>query len=246
MDFSDIDTWLFKLPGLLGSSAASVGSSILGTLSAYYAASAGNPLVAGAAALVSIGSNLYSRDQESKSEVFQNYKQSVKNSAKKLGVDEDVLADAKIKMAQQGYSTEQINDDEYVYDRILSGDIKINNRKFNKAMLDNREGLRSLYIDNMALSISDVAQQAIEVVPIGSMAKKVKGLKTLAEKGAKLRKGLQEQLSNRIDDITSFGLDNVGRLPIRTKRRAITDLGGRILVSGILEGAEEGIQYIKG
>lgn len=246
MDFSDIDTWLFKLPGLLGSSAASVGSSILGTLSAYYAASAGNPLVAGAAALVSIGSNLYSRDQESKSEVFQNYKQSVKNSAKKLGVDKDVLADAKIKMAQQGYSTEQINDDEYVYDRILSGDIKINNRKFNKAMLDNREGLRSLYIDNMALSISDVAQQAIEVVPIGSMAKKVKGLKTLAEKGAKLRKGLQEQLSNRIDDITSFGLDNVGRLPIRTKRRAITDLGGRILVSGILEGAEEGIQYIKG
>lgn len=246
MDFSDIDTWLFKLPGLLGSSAASVGSSILGTLSAYYAASAGNPLVAGAAALVSIGSNLYSRDQESKSEVFQNYKQSVKNSAKKLGVDEDVLADAKIKMAQQGYSTEQINDDEYVYDRILSGDIKINNRKFNKAMLDNREGLRSLYIDNMALSISDVAQQAIEVVPIGSMAKKVKGLKTLAEKGAKLRKGLQEQLSNRIDDITSFGLDNVGRLPIRTKRRAITDLGGRILVSGILEGAEEGVQYIKG
>ena len=246
MDFSDIDTWLFKLPGLLGSSAASVRSSILGTLSAYYAASAGNPLVAGAAALVSIGSNLYSRDQESKSEVFQNYKQSVKNSAKKLGVDEDVLADAKIKMAQQGYSTEQINDDEYVYDRILSGDIKINNRKFNKAMLDNREGLRSLYIDNMALSISDVAQQAIEVVPIGSVAKKVKGLKTLAEKGAKLRKGLQEQLSNRIDDITSFGLDNVGRLPIRTKRRAITDLGGRILVSGILEGAEEGIQYIKG
>lgn len=246
MDSSDIDTWLFKLPGLLGSSAASVGSSILGTLSAYYAASAGNPLVAGAAALVSIGSNLYSRDQESKSEVFQNYKQSVKNSAKKLGVDEDVLADAKIKMTQQGYSTEQINDDEYVYDRILSGDIKINNRKFNKAMLDNREGLRSLYIDNMALSISDVAQQAIEVVPIGSVAKKVKGLKTLAEKGAKLRKGLQEQLSNRIDDITSFGLDNVGRLPIRTKRRAITDLGGRILVSGILEGAEEGIQYIKG
>lgn len=49
-------------------------------------------------------------------------------------------------------------------------------------MLDNREGLRSLYIDNMALSISDIAQQAIEVVPIGSMAKKVKGLKTLAEK----------------------------------------------------------------
>lgn len=246
MDYSDIDTWLFKLPGLAGSSAASVGSSLLGTISAYYAASAGNPLVAGAAALISIGSNLYSRDQESKAEVFQNYKQSVKNTAKKLGVDESVLADAKIKMAQQGYSADQINDDEYVYDRILSGDIKINNRKFNKAMLDNREGLRSLYIDNMALSISDIAQQAIEVVPIGSMAKKVKGLKTLADKGTKLKKGLQEQLSNRIDDITSFGLDNVGRLPMRTKRRAITDLGGRILVSGILEGAEEGVQYIKG
>ena len=246
IDYFDIDTWLFKLPGLLGSSAASVESSLLGMLSAYYATRAGNPLVAGVAVLTSIGANLYGRDQESKSEVFQNYKQSVKNSAKKLGVDENVLADAKIKMAQQGYSADQINDDEYVYDRILSGDVKINNRKFNKAMLDNREGLRSLYIDNMALSISDVAQQAIEVVPIGSMAKKVKGLKTLAEKGAKLGKGLQEQLSNRIDDITSFGLDNVGRLPIRTKRRAITDLGGRILVSGILEGAEEGVQYIKG
>ena len=242
----DIDTYLFKVPGLLGSSAATLGATILGAASAYYAAGAGNPITGGIAAIASIGANLYGRDQESKAEVFQNYKQSVKNAAEKLGVNKDVLQDAKIKMAQQGYNPEQINDDEYVYDRILSGDIKVNNRKFNNAMLNNRDGLRSLYMDNMALSVSDIAQQAIEVVPIGTMARKVKGLKTLADKSAKLKKGLQQQLSDRIDDVTSFGLDNVGKLPMRTRRRAVTDLGGRILVSSILEGQEEGVQYIKG
>jgi hypothetical protein len=70
IDYFDIDTWLFKLPGLFGSSAASVESSLLGMLSAYYATRAGNPLVAGVAVLTSIGANLYGRDQESKSEVF--------------------------------------------------------------------------------------------------------------------------------------------------------------------------------
>ena len=50
----------------------------------------------------------------------------------------------------------------------------------------------------------------------------------------------------RIDDITSFGIDSVDKLPKNTKRKAILDLGGRILISSAMEGAEEGTQYMKG
>lgn len=246
MDLTDIDTYLYKLPGLMGSSASTLGATILGTAAAWYAASAGNPLAAIAGAGVSIASNIYSRDKESKAEVYQNYKQSVQNTAKKLGIDKNVLADAKIKMAQNGYKPEQINDDDYVYDQILSGKIKLDNVKFNRAMLNNREGLQSLYTDNMALSTVDIAQQAIEVIPLASMARKIKGLKTLVDKGVKKYRGIQTSLSDRIDDVTSFGIENIDKLPSRTKRKVITDLGGRILISSMLEGQEEGVQYIKG
>lgn len=254
MDLTDIDTYLFKLPGLLGSSAATITNNILTTGTTYATTSIGSSfgpigaaagMVAGAG--VSILGNLLSRERESKGEVYSNYKSAVLNQINKSGISKQLLKDAKAEMQRMGsYTQEQIDNDDYVYDQLLTNQVKVNNVKFDKIRLNNFEGMKSLYTDNMALSTWDATQTMLEVVPLGKMAKSVRGLKTLANKYDKGKGFLKGKLAERIDDITSFGIDSVDKLPKKTKRKAILDLGGRILISSAMEGAEEGTQYMKG
>lgn len=254
MDLTDIDTYLFKLPGLLGSSAATITNDILTTGTTYATTSIGSSfgpigaaagMVAGAG--VSILGNLLSRERESKGEVYSNYKSAVLNQINKSGISKQLLKDAKAEMQRMGsYTQEQIDNDDYVYDQLLTNQVKVNNVKFDKIRLNNFEGMKSLYTDNMALSTWDATQTMLEVVPLGKMAKSVRGLKTLADKYDKSKGFLKGKLAERIDDITSFGIDSVDKLPKKTKRKAILDLGGRILISSAMEGAEEGTQYMKG
>ena len=254
MDLTDIDTYLFKLPGLLGSSAATITNDILTTGTTYATTSIGSSfgpigaaagMIAGAG--VSVLGNLLSRERESKGEVYSNYKSAVLNQINKSGISKQLLKDAKAEMQRMGsYTQEQIDNDDYVYDQLLTNQVKVNNVKFDKIRLNNFEGMKSLYTDNMALSTWDATQTMLEVVPLGKMAKSVRGLKTLANKYDKGRGFLKGKLAERIDDITSFGIDSVDKLPKKTKRKAILDLGGRILISSAMEGAEEGTQYMKG
>lgn len=254
MDLTDIDTYLFKLPGLLGSSAATITNDILTTGTTYATTSIGSSfgpigaaagMVAGAG--VSVLGNLLSRERESKGEVYSNYKSAVLNQIDKSGISKQLLKDAKAEMQRMGsYTQEQIDNDDYVYDQLLTNQVKVNNVKFDKIRLNNFEGMKSLYTDNMALSTWDATQTMLEVVPLGKMAKSVRGLKTLANKYDKGKGFLKGKLAERIDDITSFGIDSVDKLPKKTKRKAILDLGGRILISSAIEGAEEGTQYMKG
>lgn len=254
MDLTDIDTYLFKLPGLLGSSAATITNDILTTGTTYATTSIGSSfgpigaaagMVAGAG--VSVLGNLLSRERESKGEVYSNYKSAVLNQIDKSGISKQLLKDAKAEMQRMGsYTQEQIGNDDYVYDQLLTNQVKVNNVKFDKIRLNNFEGMKSLYTDNMALSTWDATQTMLEVVPLGKMAKSVRGLKTLANKYDKGKGFLKGKLAERIDDITSFGIDSVDKLPKKTKRKAILDLGGRILISSAMEGAEEGTQYMKG
>lgn len=254
MDLTDIDTYLFKLPGLLGSSAATITNDILTTGTAYATTSIGSSfgpigaaagMIAGAG--VSVLGNLLSRERESKGEVYSNYKSAVLNQINKSGISKQLLKDAKAEMQRMGsYTQEQIDNDDYVYDQLLTNQVKVNNVKFDKIRLNNFEGMKSLYTDNMALSTWDATQTMLEVVPLGKMAKSVRGLKTLANKYDKGKGFLKGKLAERIDDITSFGIDSVDKLPKKTKRKAILDLGGRILISSAMEGAEEGTQYMKG
>lgn len=254
MDLTDIDTYLFKLPGLLGSSAATITNDILTTGTTYATTSIGSSfgpigaaagMIAGAG--VSVLGNLLSRERESKGEVYSNYKSAVLNQINKSGISKQLLKDAKAEMQRMGsYTQEQIDNDDYVYDQLLTNQVKVNNVKFDKIRLNNFEGMKSLYTDNMALSTWDATQTMLEVVPLGKMAKSVRGLKTLANKYDKGKSFLKGKLAERIDDITSFGIDSVDKLPKKTKRKAILDLGGRILISSAMEGAEEGTQYMKG
>lgn len=254
MDLTDIDTYLYKLPGLLGSSASTIGSQMIGYAgSILSSARTGGPIGIIVTAGSAVAANLYARDQESKAEVYSNYKSKLQKIVNDAGLSKEVLDDARNKMKDSGkYTFKDIKDDNFVYDQLISGEVASDVVQFRKLQEKSLEGIRSLYMDNMALSASDVAQQAIEVVPIGRMAKSVKGLGKIGkavEAGEKLADkygNIKQQLSSRIDDIVSFGLDNVNKLPKATRNKAILDLGGRILISSALEGQEEGVQYIKG
>lgn len=254
MDLTDIDTYLFKLPGLMGSSAATITNDILTTGTTYAAISIGSsfgPIGTAVGMTVGAGAaivgNLFSRERESKGEVYSNYKASVLNQIDKSGISKQLLKDAKAEMQRMGsYTQEQIDNDDYVYDQLLTNQVKVNNVKFDKIRLNNFEGMKSLYTDNMALSAWDATQTMLEVVPLGKMAKSVRDLKTIAEKYDKGKGFLKGEFAKRIDDVASFGIDSVDKLPKITKRKAVLDLGGRILISSAMEGAEEGIQYMKG
>lgn len=254
MDLTDIDTYLFKIPGLMGSSAATITNDILTTGTTYAAISIGSsfgPIGTAVGMAVGAGAaivgNLFSRERESKGEVYSNYKTSVLNQIDKSGISKQLLKDAKAEMQRMGsYTQEQIDNDDYVYDQLLTNQVKVNNVKFDKIRLNNFEGMKSLYTDNMALSAWDATQTMLEVVPLGKMAKSVRGLKTIAEKYDKGKGFLKGEFAKRIDDVASFGIDSVDKLPKITKRKAVLDLGGRILISSAMEGAEEGTQYMKG
>lgn len=254
MDLTDIDTYLFKIPGLMGSSAATITNDILTTGTTYAATSIGSsfgPIGTAVGMTVGTGAaivgNLFSRERESKGEVYSNYKTSVLNQIDKSGISKQLLKDAKAEMQRMGsYTQEQIDNDDYVYDQLLTNQVKVNNVKFDKIRLNNFEGMKSLYTDNVALSAWDATQTMLEVVPLGKMAKSVRGLKTIAEKYDKGKGFLKGEFAKRIDDVASFGIDSVDKLPKITKRKAVLDLGGRILISSAMEGAEEGTQYMKG
>lgn len=254
MDLTDIDTYLFKIPGLMGSSAATITNDILTTGTTYAATSIGSsfgPIGTAVGMTVGAGAaivgNLFSRERESKGEVYSNYKTSVLNQIDKSGISKQLLKDAKAEMQRMGsYTQKQIDNDDYVYDQLLTNQVKVNNVKFDKIRLNNFEGMKSLYTDNMALSAWDATQTMLEVVPLGKMAKSVRGLKTIAEKYDKGKGFLKGEFAKRIDDVASFGIDSVDKLPKITKRKAVLDLGGRILISSAMEGAEEGTQYMKG
>lgn len=254
MDLTDIDTYLFKMPGLMGSSAATITNDILTTGTTYAATSIGSsfgPIGTAVGMTVGAGAaivgNLFSRERESKGEVYSNYKTSVLNQIDKSGISKQLLKEARAEMQRMGsYTQEQIDNDDYVYDQLLTNQVKVNNVKFDKIRLNNFEGMKSLYTDNMALSAWDATQTMLEVVPLGKMAKSVRGLKTIAEKYDKGKGFLKGEFAKRIDDVASFGIDSVDKLPKITKRKAVLDLGGRILISSAMEGAEEGTQYMKG
>lgn len=256
MDLTDIDTYLYKMPGLLGSSASSLGSQLTGTIGALFSTKGGLNTVAGLSAVL-LG-NISARDQESKAEVYSNYKQSLINAANKENISKSVLQEAKQNMIESGqYTPEQIQDDDYVYDQVIADRVKVSNVKFNKLRISNLKGLKSLYMDNMALSGSDIIQTFLEVTPLHSMFRSVRGLKFVSKlvdtKAGKTVETIankygtvKEQLADRIDDIVSFGIDNVNKLPRLTRRKQVLDIGGRVVISSALEGAEEGTQYIKG
>ena len=251
-NFTDVDTYLYKVPGLLGSSASAYKKQIQATISGMLLGSMKGKGKVGAAAGLAYGvveGNIAARRNESYAEVWQNYKDRVKTLAEKKNIDKKVLDEAKEEMRASGkYTIEQINNDDFVYDQLLQDNLRSSNVAFNQIMNKAQEGMESLYMDNMALSTSDVAQTILTFIPFGTLAKKALKAKKLGKLAKAVDKAsqLKKNVSDRIDDVLEFGLEGIDKLPKITKRKALIDLGGRIALTSAMEGMEEGIQYIKG
>ena len=251
MDLGDIDTYIYKVPGLMGSSAATLGATALGIAGSalmMVPEPTGLTKVAGAGLLV--GSNVYSRDNESSTEAYGAYKDLVKQQADTQNISKSVLEDAKRTMKNSGKFTEQqIDNDDFVYDQILRGTLPSSNQKFRDIQHKALRNLSSVYKDNMALSTLDIAEDVLAVVPLGKIANAAKsilpkGLVNAATKTAKYTGGIKEQFAKRIEDAANYGLEGISKLPLKDARKKLVDLGGRIALTSVLEGAEEGTQYM--
>lgn len=263
-NLTDIDTYIFKAPGLLGSSASSMLSQAAamaaGVISASAGVAAGAAIAAGtggaatpaavatASAGVSVAASVFSRSEESYAEVYQHYKDKIRQQAEKDGTLKDVLEQVRVSLENGDNLT-----DDQVLDAVLSNKAHYSNEKFSRSTIDAVQGLESLYSDNMALSGVDIAQTAIAVLPYGQLAKKVSGLKKLGEKLSGIKKvtdrvtGIPEQISSRISDVAAFGIQNATKaLKRKTVAKGIAEIGGKIMLTSAMEGMEEGTQYIKG
>ena len=234
MDLTDIDTYIYKVPGLFGSSAGTMGASAIGWVSGMLLF---NPWTASIGAAGLVGSNLYSREYESNAEVYQAYKDKVRSQASDDGIYEKVLSNARKQMVSSGnYTNDQITDDDYVLDQILTNNVSAEHTGFNTIMSKSMDGIKSIYKDNMALSALDIAEDVVAVTPLGKLLKYGKRATTASK--------LARKLNKRVDDIIGYGLEGINKIPKLTIRKQIVDLGGRMALTSVLEGAEEGTQYM--
>lgn len=246
--FTDVNSYLYKVPGLMGSSAANYGWQALAMGSALLASAS-----TGGMALPFVGTALAgtigARDAESKAEVYSNYRDKI-NQLIDEKTKKSVLQDARTKMEASGkYTEDELKDDNYVLDQVITGVIASDNTKFNKTRMKAKDGIQSLYTDNMALSTMDAAELALQVMPLGKIAKvvtSIPGIGKAAAKTASYAGDLRSQLSKRINDVVTYGLEGIDKMPKRRTVQRLVDLGGRIGITALSEGAEEGIQYIKG
>ena len=256
IDFGNIDTYLYRLPGIMGSSAGTIEedlTTMIVTAAAYRIPGVGKAVAIG----TNILGNLYSRDKESNAEAYSNFKSSVFDE-----LDEDnkkaVLDDARSYMKKSGqYTQEQIDNEDYVQDLILTKQVPVGNISLDQLEHKHSKGIKSVYMDNMALSTFDIVQTAAELAPLGlgQIAKYKRSIGNTVDKARKaINKAkdvatlgrLRRSISNRIDDVLKFGIDKASKLPTYNLRRKIKEGINRLLITSTLEGVEEGTQYIIG
>ena len=247
MSFTDPDTYLYGLAGLIGSSSASW-KTTLASAAVGIGATLAAPATGGAslvAAVPIVGTlNYYSAKEENKAELYQHYKDKVRQLSE---ADGSLLRAFEKNEARLGKTN--LTDDQKL-DLLLSGAIDSDDTQFNKNRLKAYEHLDDLYQDDMWAVMGDaVFDTALQLMPVGKLAKTArlgkygKPVKQLADKTATLR----DAISNKIDDIIYFGLDKTAKgLAAHTVRDYVLDIAGRSLLSMGTEMIEESNQYLNG
>lgn len=127
MDLTDIDTYIYKLPGLMGSSSGTMGATALGLVGGLMSS---NPITAPVGLSLVVGSNLYSRDYESTAEVYQAYKEKVKNSLDDKTYRSVIDNARKQLTGVEGITDAQLNDEDFLLDQVLTNKVSADNTKF--------------------------------------------------------------------------------------------------------------------
>lgn len=263
------DYLLYAGPGLTGSSTATVEGYIAdalatgvlwlgrhyattGALNAVPATAAISNLIGWGEALtataLSVVGNIYGRHRESLAQVYGAYRSRIEKELENQGIDIRQYAQLgrdQLKRQDPNIDTTKISDDEII-DRVISGEININDDYLNSVKKSSEDGLERVYDNNMALSAMDVAQSALVFAPVGKAIGKVISapIKPIVNAVTKVSTPIKDKLDKVIDAYTGFNARLAYNSPIKNVAlkgaKALTRLG----FSATGEAFEEGNQDI--
>lgn len=267
------DYFLYAGPGLTGSSMATVGGYIADALATgalwlgrHYATTGALNAVPGigaasnligwggaiAATAISIAGNIYSRHRESLAQVYGAYRSRIEDSLKEQGIDIKQYAEIgrnQLKQQNPNVDVSKISDDEII-DRVISGEININDKALANAKRSLKDGLERVYDNNMALSAMDVAQSALVFAPLGKAMGKIitapikTALNPLLKTGTKLTEAAASKYNKLVDAYTGFNARLAYNSPVKNASLQAAKALGRLGFSATGEAFEEANQDI--
>lgn len=267
------DYFLYAGPGLTGSSMATVDGYIADALATgalwlgrHYATTGALNAVPGigaasnligwggaiAATAISIAGNIYSRHRESLAQVYGAYRSRIEDSLKEQGIDIKQYAEIgrnQLKQQNPNVDVSKISDDEII-DRVISGEININDKALANAKRSLKDGLERVYDNNMALSAMDVAQSALVFAPLGKAMGKIitapikTALNPLLKTGTKLTEAAASKYNKLIDAYTGFNARLAYNSPVKNASLQAAKALGRLGFSATGEAFEEANQDV--
>lgn len=177
MDLSDPNTYLYKLSGVMGSSASSwrnnYGSMVLGLLSGALAPyTGGTSLLVGAP--VVLAANMGSAVAENNAEVASSVRELYIN---KVGGSDSNTYKNIIKAAKQqvpDWKARKMTENDLI-DQYLAGNVIVNDRNANNLKVDALRDAEALFKRDMVATGTDaVIDTALDVLPFGKVAKSLK------------------------------------------------------------------------
>lgn len=267
------DYFLYVGPGLTGSSMATVDGYIADALATgalwlgrHYATTGALNAVPGigaasnligwggaiAATAISIAGNIYSRHRESLAQVYGAYRSRIEDSLKEQGIDIKQYAEIgrnQLKQQNPNVDVSKISDDEII-DRVISGEININDKALANAKRSLKDGLERVYDNNMALSAMDVAQSALVFAPLGKAMGKIitapikTALNPLLKTGTKSTEAAASKYNKLVDAYTGFNARLAYNSPVKNASLQAAKALGRLGFSATGEAFEEANQDI--
>lgn len=267
------DYFLYAGPGLIGSSTATVNGYIADALATgalwlgrHYATTGALNAVPGigaasnligwgsaiAATAASVAGNIYSRHRESLAQVYGAYRSRIEDSLKEQGIDIKQYAEIgrnQLKQQDPNIDVSKISDDEII-DRVISGEININDATLANAKRSLKDGLERVYDNNMALSAMDVAQSALVFAPLGKAMGKIitapikTALNPLLKTGTKLSEAAASKYNKLIDAYTGFNARLAYNSPVKNASLQAAKALGRLGFSATGEAFEEANQDV--
>lgn len=267
------DYFLYAGPGLIGSSMATVNGYIADALATgalwlgrHYATTGALNAVPGigaasnligwgsaiAATAASVAGNIYSRYRESLAQVYGAYRSRIEDSLKEQGIDIKQYAEIgrnQLKQQDPNIDVSKISDDEII-DRVISGEININDATLANAKRSLKDGLERVYDNNMALSAMDVAQSALVFAPLGKAVGKIitapikTALNPLLKTGTKLSEAAASKYNKLIDAYTGFNARLAYNSPVKNASLQAAKALGRLGFSATVEAFEEANQDV--
>lgn len=267
------DYFLYAGPGLTGSSMATVDGYIADALATgalwlgrHYATTGALNAVPGigaasnligwgsaiAATAASVAGNIYSRHRESLAQVYGAYRSRIEDNLKEQGIDIKQYAEIgrnQLKQQNPNVDVSKISDDEII-DRVISGEINIDDVTLANAKRSLKNGLERVYDNNMALSAMDVAQSALVFAPLGKAMGKIitapikTALNPLLKTGTKLTEAAASKYNKLIDAYTGFNARLAYNSPVKNASLQAAKALGRLGFSATGEAFEEANQDI--